>query len=51
VGEIAKLAAQMVGIGFIGPTLTPEARALIKRGVRNVILFSRNVESPQQLAR
>lgn len=48
--DVKQLAAQMVGIGFIGPTLTPEARALIERGVRNVILFSRNVESPQLLA-
>src|SRR5204863_64793 len=44
------LAAKLVGIGFIGPSLTHEARALIRRGVRNVILFARNVESPQQLA-
>ena len=41
----------MVGIGFVGPSLTKEARALIDRGVRNVILFSRNVESPEQLAK
>ncbi len=46
-----QLAAKMVGIGFVGPSLTKEARALIDRGVRNVILFSRNVESPEQLAK
>jgi beta-N-acetylhexosaminidase len=40
----------MVGIGFVGPSLTDDARALIGRGVRNVILFARNVDSPQQLA-
>jgi beta-N-acetylhexosaminidase len=47
---IEQLAARMVGIGFIGPSPTNEARALIARGVRNVILFARNVESPAQLA-
>ena len=47
---IARLAAKMVGIGFHGPALTADARALIARGVRNVILFARNVESPQQIA-
>ena len=47
---VPRLAAKMVGIGFQGPALTADARALIGRGVRNVILFARNVESPQQLA-
>jgi beta-N-acetylhexosaminidase len=48
--DIERLAAKMVGIGFIGPSPTKEVRALIARGVRNVILFARNVESPAQLA-
>ncbi len=48
--SIERLAGKMVGIGFIGRTLTSDARALIDRGVRNVILFARNVESPRQLA-
>jgi beta-N-acetylhexosaminidase len=48
--QVERLAAKMVGIGFHGPALTSEARALIDRGVRNVILFARNVETPQQLA-
>ncbi len=48
--SLEALAAQMIGIGLMGPHPTPEARALIRRGVRNVILFSRNVESPAQLA-
>jgi beta-N-acetylhexosaminidase len=47
---LPNLAAKMVGIGFVGPSLTKDARSLIGRGVRNVILFSRNVESPDQLA-
>jgi beta-N-acetylhexosaminidase len=47
---IEQLAAKIVGIGFVGPSLTADTRALIGRGVRNVILFSRNVESPDQLA-
>jgi beta-N-acetylhexosaminidase len=48
--QLSVLAAKMVGIGFIGPSLTGDTRALIRRGVRNVILFARNVESPAQLA-
>src|SRR5437870_13393941 len=48
--DCSGLAAKMVGIGFVGAELTSEARALIRRGVGNVILFSRNVESPPQLA-
>lgn len=41
----------MVGIGFVGTALPADARELIRRGVRNCILFARNVETPQQLAR
>lgn len=48
--DIERLAARMVGIGFHGPQLTAAQRELIARGVRNVILFSRNIEDPQQLA-
>jgi len=40
----------MVGIGFVGTSLPAEARDLIRRGVRNCILFARNIESPEQLA-
>ncbi|MEA2710363.1 MAG: beta-N-acetylhexosaminidase [Phycisphaerales bacterium] len=40
----------MVGIGFAGTSLPADARDLIHRGVRNVILFARNIETPQQLS-
>src|SRR5438034_1884974 len=48
--DLQQLAARMVGIGFAGAAPTAQARALIARGVRNVILFAGNVESPRQLA-
>jgi beta-N-acetylhexosaminidase len=48
--DFHRLAARMVGIGFVGTSLPAEARDLIRRGVRNCILFARNIESPQQLA-
>jgi beta-N-acetylhexosaminidase len=48
--DLHRLAARMVGIGFVGTSLPAEARDLIRRGVRNCILFARNIESPQQLA-
>ena len=43
--DLPQLAARMIGIGFGGATVTAEAKALIARGVRNVIFFARNVES------
>jgi beta-N-acetylhexosaminidase len=49
--DLHRLAARMVGIGFVGTALPADARELIRRGVRNVILFARNIETPQQLAR
>src|SRR4051812_24710094 len=48
--ELHRLAARMVGIGFVGTSLPAEARDLVRRGVRNCILFARNIEDPQQLA-
>src|SRR5688500_13377199 len=48
--DLHRLAARMVGIGFTGTALSADARDLIRRGVRNCILFARNIESPQQLA-
>jgi beta-N-acetylhexosaminidase len=48
--ELETLAARMVGIGFSGTTIPAEVDALIQRGVRSVIFFSRNVESAQQFA-
>ena len=49
-GDLDRLAARLVGIGFVGTSLPAEARDLVRRGVRNCILFARNIESPQQLA-
>jgi beta-N-acetylhexosaminidase len=47
---LEQMCARMVGIGFDGPDLTSDARALIAKGVRNVIFFTRNVQSPTQFA-
>ena len=49
--DVERLAARMVGIGFHGHDLVGAPKELIRRGVRNVILFSRNIEDPSQLAR
>src|SRR5829696_1617381 len=48
--DLQRMAARMVGIGFTGTSVSGEARDLIRRGVRNCILFARNIESPAQLA-
>jgi beta-N-acetylhexosaminidase len=47
--ELERAAARMVCIGFDGLKVTAELRALIERGVRAVILFTRNFESRAQL--
>lgn len=43
-------AARCVFVGVRGTTPLPEEMELIRRGVGGVILFSRNVEEPRQLA-
>src|SRR5438045_4419 len=43
-------ATRMIGIGFEGASIPDEARNLIARGVGAVIFFSRNVETPEQIA-
>jgi beta-N-acetylhexosaminidase len=48
--DLERLAARMVGIGFDGTSIPGEVDALIRRGVRFVIFFSRNVESAEQFA-
>ena len=42
-------AASLLCVGFQGPGVTPELRELIARGVRSVILFSRNVGEPGEV--
>jgi beta-N-acetylhexosaminidase len=48
--DLEQLAARMVGIGFDGVQILPETDALIKRGVRAAIFFSRNVQGAQQFS-
>ena len=42
--------AALLCVGFHGTTPSPEVLELIRRGVHGVILFSRNVESAEQVA-
>ena len=50
VDHVDRAAARLVAIGFDGPTPTSEARALVDRGVRSVILFTRNAGPRDQVA-
>src|SRR5512133_977618 len=43
-------ASALLCVGFHGKTPSPEVLELIRRGVSGVILFSRNVESAEQVA-
>src|SRR5882672_1358422 len=49
--DLESAVAKMFAIGFDGKTLTPSLAKLLDRGVSAVALFSRNIESPQQVAR
>jgi len=49
--DLRQMAAKMFGFGFDGPDLTEDGRKLLKRGAGAVILFSRNIETPAQVAR
>ena len=43
--------AQLVCVGLAGTTLDDDIRRLLDRGVTGVILFARNVETPEQVAK
>ena len=47
--DVERLCARMVCIGFDGTQVPADAAALIRRGVSTVVLFRRNVESPEQV--
>jgi len=49
--DLERAVAKMFAVGFDGKTLTPALQHLLDRGVGAIALFSRNVESPQQVAR
>jgi beta-N-acetylhexosaminidase len=49
--ELDRLAARCVVAGIAGKVATPEELLLVRRGVGGIILFSRNVEDPEQVAR
>jgi beta-N-acetylhexosaminidase len=42
--------ARMFGFGFDGPVITTEAKTLLDCGAGAVILFKRNIESPEQVS-
>lgn len=48
--DLERQAAGLFCVGFVGTSPTAEIRELQKRGVAGAILFSRNVESPEQFA-
>lgn len=48
--DFSRRIARLFCIGFEGMRITPELRELIGLGVSSVILFTRNYESPAQLA-
>jgi beta-N-acetylhexosaminidase len=48
--ELDQACAGLVCIGFQGTTASGEVLDLVRRGVYGVILFSRNIESAQQVA-
>lgn len=47
---LARRAARLFCFGFHGQSVSPELAALIERGARSVILFSRNVDEPAAVA-
>ena len=48
--SVDSLASRLVCIGFNGETLPSASRSLIDRGVGFAVLFSRNVNTPEQVA-
>src|SRR3954467_10810982 len=46
-----RTAARLVWASVAGPELDPEARALLGTGIGGVVLFSKNIVDPAQLAR
>jgi beta-N-acetylhexosaminidase len=48
--ELDQACAGLVCVGFHGKTVSGEVLELVRRGVYGVILFSRNIESAQQVA-
>lgn len=50
IADLHARAAALFCVGFSGHAVSPELRSLIDRGVRSVILFSRNVLEPPQVS-
>lgn len=48
--DLERAIARMFCVGFDGPRMNNDLQELLERGVSSVILFSRNYESPAQLA-
>jgi beta-N-acetylhexosaminidase len=50
VESLSRRIARLLAVGFVGKGMSSELQTLIDRGVSGVILFSRNIESPEQVA-
>lgn len=48
--ELERQAARLLTVGFPGPQLCGSLAELLDRGVGGVILFARNIETPEQVA-
>lgn len=48
--DLERLAARMIAVGFDGTALPASLDALLRRGIGGVVLFGRNVQSPEQVA-
>jgi beta-N-acetylhexosaminidase len=49
--ELERAVAGMFAVGFPGTSVTPEMRQLIARGVAGAVLFKRNYQGAEQVAR
>lgn len=48
--DLPRAAARLLTVGFAGKVLDPELASLLDRGIGGVVLFSRNVGTPAELA-
>src|SRR3954471_20605092 len=46
--DLSRMAAGLFGVGFDGLVVSSEIQTLIDKGIGGVILFKRNIESPEQ---
>src|SRR5262245_24887919 len=49
--DLDRSVARLFGVGFHGTQITDDLMWLLDRGVSTVVLFKRNVDSPEQVAK